>query len=317
MQGSVGFKRFYFDHIKKQHWKKRFLQRFFLKKTIEKEFYKRKKYHLNLQNPITISEKIQWMKYYVRDSMITQCVDKYKVRKYVSQILGNQFLIPLLGVYDSVEAIDLNELPEEFVLKPNHASGEVVICKKGEKEQINWHEVADTLRKWMRENYFDLSGEWGYKNISRKIICEKLLPGNIIDYRIFCIDGEPVLVNPTRDAGHSDRQGWTTIKFVPVEDRFGRLSKDFQKPNHWDEMLEVARKLADGFPFVRVDLYNIEGKIYFSELTFYPSSGWDYYLSTEWDLKLGEMYDLMPFREELRQKGIIRHWYHKPDSLDE
>lgn len=315
MQGSVGIKRFYLAHIKMKHWKQKILRNCFLKKTIEKEFYKRRKYHLNLQNPITISEKIQWMKYYVRDPMITKCADKYEVRKYVSRILGERYLVPWLGVYDDVDSIDINRLPEEFVLKTNHASGEVIICKKGEKEHLDWHTVADTLQKWMAENYYDLSGEWGYKNISRKIICEILLPGNIIDYRIFCIGGEPVLVNLTQDAGHSARQGYVTINFDPVKDRLGRLCKDFRRPDHWSEMLDVARKLANGFPFVRVDLYNIEGRIYFSELTFYPSSGWDQYLSKLWDLKLGGLYDLKPFEKEVQEKGIVRHWYHEPSFL--
>lgn len=226
-----------------------------------------------------------------------------------SQVLGDQFLIPLLGVYDDVDSIDLNTLPEEFVLKTNHASGEVIICKKGEKEQINWRAAADTMRKWMTENYYYLSGEWGYKNVPRKVICEKLLPGNVIDYRIFCIDGKPVLLNLTQDAGHSDRQGYVTINFESVKDRRGRLCEGFQRPPRWNEMLDVAKKLSNGFPFVRVDLYNIEGKIYFSELTFYPSCGWDRYLSEEWDIKLGNMYDLTPFKNELQKNGIVRNWY--------
>ena len=142
---------------------------------IRVSFRKHMGYWLNLQNLVTFNEKCQWFKLFVRDPKITQCADKFLVRDYVSRKIGAEHLIPLIGVYDSVDEIDINQLPEKFVLKPNHESGEIIICNN--KEYIDWWKAANCMDRWLHENYYYQTVEWGYKNIRPKILCEKLLEG--------------------------------------------------------------------------------------------------------------------------------------------
>lgn len=202
------------------------------------------------------------------------------------------YLIPLLGVYDSVDDIDLNALPEEFVLKPNHSSGKVIICR--DKSRINWSKAADTMKNWLRENYYDLTGEWGYKDIVPKIVCEKLLHGDIVDYKFLCFDGQPVLANVIANrAGHHYDLYNVDMNFCCVQaEKQKGFQQAFQRPRHWEGMIEMAKVLSKEFPFVRVDLYDLEGQIYFGELTFSPANGMADYFSKEWDIKLGKQYDL-------------------------
>ena len=273
---------------------------------IKISFRKHKGYWPDLQNPKTFSEKIQWFKRYVRDPVIPRCADKYLVREYVTKKIGGGYLVPLLGVYNSVEEVKLADLPEEFVLKPNHLSGEVLICK--DKEHFDWSAARKRMKKWLKTNYYYQTGEWGYKDIQPRILCEKLLRGDIIDYRFFCIKGNPVICNLTGDAGHSSRQGYVDHNFKSIRDYWGRTCDGFDKPEQWNSLLQVAACLAEDFPFVRVDLYDIKGKIYFGELTFSPSNGMDRYLSEELDKWLGAKYDLGPYSQELIKRGVIEHW---------
>lgn len=263
-------------------------------------------YWPNLTHPTTLTEKIQWFKLYVRDPTISQYADKYLVRNYIAQKIGKRYLVPLLGVFDSVNEIDLDKLPNQFVLKPNNASGEIIICHN--KMQMDWRSQRQKLERWLKNNYYYKTGEWGYKNIKPKIICEKLLPGDIIDYRFSCSRGEPLLCNLTIDAGHSDRQAYVDMTFQSVKDRFGRNNVFFKKPKEWEEMCRIAKTLSADFPFIRVDLYNIKGKIYFGELTLSPSNGMDKYLPDKWNKILGEKYDLTPFMEEKKRIGKVIHW---------
>lgn len=228
------------------------------------------------------------------------------------EILGDNYLVPQYGVYTSVEKINLDALPEEFILKPNHMSGTFIICKKGEKDKINWKEKADEMQCWLRENYYYFHGEWAYRNITPAIICEHLLSENITDYKIFCVGGEPLLgniINSRDDMGRFNREwvdmNFQQIKFCPKEEN----EKPFKRPAHWKEMIEVAKVLAEAFPFVRVDLYEAEGKIYFGELTFTPSNGFMETMPEEWNKKLGRLYDLKPFESEMREERKVLHWY--------
>lgn len=301
MNGSQGLGRFWHWCSRTRNYKKRFMIHFFLKKRIENEFYKEMGYRLDLSHPRTLNEKLQWFKMYVRDPMITLCADKYAVRGYVAKKIGKQYLVPLYGVYSSIREIDLKKLPEQFVLKPNHSSNRVIICR--DKSAMDWVEEADKMDNWLHENYYYWTAEWGYKNIPPKIICEKFLSDEIIDYRFFCFQGNPVLVKLTgkeKDGFHY-RTGFFDPDFrtIPLNEQNNErniiASKPFQQPPHWDTMIAISRELSREFPFVRVDLYNLEGKIYFSELTFTPENGMEKDYPEGWDQKMGDMFDLSVF----------------------
>lgn len=253
----------------------------------------------DLEHPATFSEKIQWFKLYVRDPAFTQYADKYAVREYIKEKVGGAYLVPLIGVYHSADEIDFDQLPSAFVLKPNHESGEVLICK--DKARLDQAMAKQTMKRWMGENYYYHSAEWHYKNILPRILCEPLLQEEITDYRFFCFKGCPVLCNITADGGHTPRQGYVDTDFRGVADRKGRMDADVLnalRPKQWEQMLQLASVLSEDFPFVRVDLYEVGGKVYFGELTFTPSNGMDPYLSVKWDEKMGKMYDLNAYNRE-------------------
>lgn len=293
MKGSTGIQAFIQRWFVNRHYKSRLKVSLNLEGMIQKRFYKIMGYKPDLENPRTFNEKLQWFKLHVRDPRTTRCADKYAVREYVAEKIGKEYLVPLIGVYDSVEEIDIDKLPEKFVLKPSHESGCVILCHN--KNTINWKEQADVMKNWLRENYYYQKGEWQYKNISPKILCEEMLHGEIVDYRFFCFSGVPVLVKATLDMGHSMRKDFFDLNFrlVSNENRNCEINKElFLKPPQWDEMIRIAKKLSSEFPFVRVDLYDLEGKVYFGELTFTPADGMDDYLPKKWDKKMGDMYDI-------------------------
>lgn len=292
MQTSTGIRKFIHWCGRKRNPKRRLEIRFFLSHMLKKQFYRNLGYPLNLKHPRTLNEKLQWFKVHVRDPKITLCADKYAVRTYVEGKVGKEHLVPLLGVYDSVEDIDIDSLPDQFVLKPNHESARVIICT--DKSKMNWKKTADILNDWLHENYYYEWGEWGYKNIPPKILCEKLLADDIIDYRIFCFSGRPFFVKVTKSAGHSNKNGFFDVDFncifIPEKN-----NEVFTKPKEWDKMLRLAEALSAEFPFVRVDLYGIGDKVYFSELTFTPANGMDSNIPKEWDLAMGDLYDLSKY----------------------
>ena len=293
MEGSTGFRKFAYRWLIRQHYKRRILIRLCPKRTIERKFKQKLGYKLNLENPHTFNEKIQWFKLYVRDPRTTLCADKYAVRAYVAEKIGEEHLVPLLGVYDSVEEIDISKLPKEFVFKPNHESARVILCY--DKDAVDWRKQADVMKNWLRENYYYQTGEWQYKNIPPKILCEKMLHGDIIDYRFFCFNGQPVLVKVTFDKGQSLRKDFFDLDFQPIRNEHRKQLTNnylFKKPDRWEEMIQIARILSEDFPFVRVDLYDLEGKVYLGELTFTPADGMDTYLPREWDEKMGDLYDI-------------------------
>lgn len=265
-------------------------------------------YWPSLEEPKTFNEKLQWFKLYVRDPVIPKCADKYLVRDYVAQKIGEQYLVPLWGVFDSVNEIDLDKLPNQFVLKPNHASGEVIVCH--DKNQIDWDAEKRKMTQWLKQNYYYQTGEWGYKDIPPKILCEKLLHGEIVDYKFFCFQGVPALVwaMGNREADHVD-VGNYDLDFHLLEISGNKCYVEtLKKPKHWEEMIQIAKILSADFPFVRVDLYDLEGKVYFGELTFTPANGMGHYFSEKWDIKLGHLYDIQPFYEEMKQSGKVFHW---------
>lgn len=250
---------------------------------------------LNLRHPRTFSEKLQWLKLHDRNPLYTKLVDKYAVREYIAEKLGEQYLIPLIGVYNDFDEIDFDKLPNEFVLKCNHDSGSVVICSNKTKLDIK------STRQWfqnrMKMNCYDWGREWPYKDIKPRIICEKMLDTQIFDYKIFCFNNKPkfLYVGQGLVADHSLKidfydLSWNRMPFKRTDyDNFDRLNK---KPTLFESMLTLSEKLATGIPFVRVDLYEVNDQLYFSELTFTPCSGFMPIEPIEYDKLLGDLIEL-------------------------
>lgn len=259
------------------------------------------KTNLNLSDPKTFNEKLQWLKIHNRKPEYTMLADKYKVREYISKKIGEEFLIPLLGVRDNPNEIDFDSLPNKFVLKCNHNSGlGMCICK--DKSNLNIKKVKRNLRRGLKQDYYITGREWPYKNIQRKIIAEKYMVNDsnsneFTDYKFFCFNGyvDCVMVCLDRNSGDPKfyffDKDW---KLKRLNKRGKEAPKDFTipKPECIDEMFDIASRLSEGFPFVRVDLYQSYGKIYFGEMTFYPDSGFDNNILKESDDYLGNLIDL-------------------------
>lgn len=264
------------------------------KKFIEKMFKATMDYPLNLENPKSFNEKLQWLKLYDRNPLYTKLVDKYEVREYISEKIGDDYLIPLLGVWDDPEEIDFDSLPNKFVLKCNHNSG-LGMCICTDKSKIDIKKVKNELKSGLAQNYYLNGREWPYKNVSRKIICEKYMTDetgkNLRDYKFYCFDGKPKIVGIYQDR-NSDKEttgDFFDMNFEWVDLRFGMpnaLNKP-QKPQKFQEMIKIAEILSEGMPEVRVDLYISNNKIYFGELTFFDGGGFDKIEPLEWDYKLG------------------------------
>lgn len=264
------------------------------KKYIEKLFKASMGYHLDLDNPKTINEKLQWLKLYNRKPEYTTMVDKYKVRDYIADKIGEEYLIPLIGVWDDSDDIDFDSLPNKFVLKCNHNSGlGMCICKDKSKLDIN--NAKKELQNGLEQNYYLTGREWPYKNVSRKIIAEKYMEQedgkDLRDYKFYCFDGKAKVLGIYQDR-NTDKE--TTGDFFDMD--FNWLDFTFNipnakvkpsKPSHFEEMRKIAEILSEGIPHVRVDLYLSNDKIYFGELTFFDGSGFDKIEPIEWDIKLG------------------------------
>lgn len=249
-------------------------------------------YDLNLFNPNTFNEKLQWLKLYDRKPEYITMVDKYKVREYISEKIGEEYLVPILGVWDNPDEIDYDSLPNQFVLKCNHNSGGVFICNN--KDEFNWIQVKKEIRKDLKKNYYFPYREWPYKNVPRKIICEEYLVDNPNDYKFFCFNGKVEYILVCSDRFDSIKEtffdrNWNVAPFkrpnIEIDDKI-------KKPINFKKMIELSEFLSKDIPFLRVDFYEVDNKIYFGELTFYPASGFSPFEPNEWDHKLGELIEL-------------------------
>lgn len=250
---------------------------------------------LNLDNPTTFNEKMQWLKLYDRRNNYSLMVDKYEVKNYVANIIGQQYIIPTLGVWDNFENIDFDSLPNSFVLKCTHDSGGLVICN--DKSVFDIQEAKKKIEKSLKVNYYYIGREWPYKNIKPRIIAEENLineeTDQLKDYKFFCFNGKvkffKIDFNRFTDhrANYYDREmnllPFGELDYLPDPDHIEN------KPSKLCKMIELAEILSKGFPFLRVDLYNPGEKVYFGELTFYPASGLGKFIPNEWDEKLGEL----------------------------
>jgi hypothetical protein len=254
---------------------------------------------LKLSDPKTFSEKIQWIKVYGRLERYTKYVDKYEVRDFITKTLGKEYLIPLLGVWNSFEEIDFDRLPNQFVLKATHGCAYVYICRN--KETLDIHSLRNTVKKWLHENFYNKTRELQYRDCKPRIICEQYMEdesGELIDYKILCFNGLPQFIEVhtgrllTHNADYKDLN-WRKL---PMSCVLGPNSnKELRKPKHLKTMINIARILSKPFPFVRVDLYYVKEKIYFGELTFTPANGLGRFEPPEVESKLGELFDLSKY----------------------
>jgi hypothetical protein len=254
----------------------------------------------NLTNPKTFNEKINWLKIHDRKPEYTMMVDKYEAKKYVSKILGESYIVENYGVWDTFDNIDFQILPEKFVLKCTHDSGGLVICKS--KSTFNYDEARNIIEKYLKREFFWNAREWPYKNVRPRIIAEKYLESGedgLTDYKFYCFNGEPRLLYVSEGLiNHKTAK----MSFLDINWRFAPFRRsDYMplqslphKPSKFNEMVDIAKKLSEGIPFLRVDLYQIEDKIYFSELTFSPCAGFMPFLPKEYDRKLGDLLNLDP-----------------------
>lgn len=260
-------------------------------------FEKNLGYKLNLEKPQSFNEKLQWLKCYYRDPSMAICADKVAVRKFVAELIGEEYLTPVYRIYNTIDDINLDELPKSFVLKPSHSSGKVIICK--DKDKINWKYILKKIKQWMSENYYYINGEWVYKDIKPKIICEKLLD-NFNDYKFYCFNGVPKLFLVYYYESKTIKMNYYDMNFdlLPFKQQADRFNGEIKPPPCFDSMVLLAKKLSHTFPHVRVDFFVENNKIYFSELTFFDGCGMNKFNPQEWDFILGNMLELGNCKKE-------------------
>ncbi len=254
---------------------------------------------LALNCPTSFNEKLQWLKLYDRKPEYSVMVDKYEAKRYVAQRIGEKHIIKTLGVWERFEDIDFAALPDKFVLKCTHDSGGLVICR--DKTTLDLSAAKEKIQKSLKKNYYWSGREWPYKNVPPHIIAEEYMEDGhekgLRDYKFFCFDGEPKTIYVSEGLEHHPT---ASISFLTMDWEFAPFGRsDYkgfeklpEKPKKFEEMIAIARTLASGLPFVRVDLYEINGEVYFSELTFSPCGGMLPFDPPEWDQKLGEWIEL-------------------------
>jgi len=258
---------------------------------------------LNLKEPKTFNEKLQWMKlyYFPNNRQVIACTDKYEVRKYIEQRGYKDRLVPLLGVWDHAKDIDWDKLPDKFVLKCNHGCAYNIVVP--DKEKINRTKTIHQLNQWLKEDFGAFNIELHYSKIKpHRIICEKFLGSNITDYKFFCFNGEPKFIYVSNDLIH-DRQA--QIGFFYLDGSKMPLKRDdytdipkVTLPSFFPEMLDMARNLSKDFPFVRVDFFLANDSYYFAELTFTPSAAMMPFNPDRYDLEWGKMLNISALTEK-------------------
>lgn len=247
---------------------------------------------LNLRNPKSYSEKLQWLKLYDRKPEYSDMVDKVEAKKVVSNLIGEQYIIPTLGIWDKFEDIDFTQLPNQFVLKTTHDSGGVVICK--DKSKLDIKSTKSKIESSLKNNYFKYGREWPYKNIKSRILAEEFMIDEsgveLKDYKFFCFDGEPKAMFIASDRPHDTRFDFFDMDFnhLPFTQGYENAIREIQKPKSFDLMIELSKKLSKGIPQVRVDLYDINGSVYFGEMTFSHFGGMVPFVPEKWDYNFGE-----------------------------
>lgn len=254
----------------------------------------RTKRKLNLRDPIFFSEKLQWLKINDKNIIYNTLVDKFVVREFIESIIGKYYLNDLYGYYEKFDDICFDELPTQFVIKCTHGSGCNYICE--DKNKINYIELRKKINKWLKSNYYYYGREWPYKNVKPAIIIEKYLGKEILDYKFYCFSGEPkfLYVSKTDINGKISMTfydlNWNILPFFRSDHE--KLNFDLQKPKNFDEMILIAKKLSLNLPFARIDVFNIDDSIIFSEITLTPGSGFGLFCPLNYETEIGSLIKL-------------------------
>lgn len=264
---------------------------------------------LNLDEPVTFNAKLQWLKLHDRNPLYTTLVDKYRVKPWVANIIGADHITKNYGVWENVEDIELDNLPERFVLKTNHDSGGVAICRN--RSTFDFDAAKKTLQKSLDTNYYWSCREWPYKDVKALVFAEEYLETDsasqeLTDYKVMCFDGTAQCVFTCTDRAKNDLRvdffdlDWNHLPFTR---HYPNADSAPEEPSALHEMISMAERLATGIPFVRCDFYEVEGRVYFGEMTFYPGSGFEEFEPECWDQKLGNLIVL----PEIAGSGVAPH----------
>lgn len=267
------------------------------KLAIKASYFLAFKRRINLKNPKTFNEKLNWIKLYYRKPVFTTMVDKYEVKQYVSSIIGEQYIIPTIGIYNRWKDIDFSKLKAPYVIKTTNSSGVVFVIREGEKPDFN--QIKKKINKSLKTNYYYHCREWPYKNVKPRILIEQFVSDsiekNLPVFKFFCFNSEPYLVQTIKN----DKTSYETIDYFDMDWQKLDLKQNFNnseiplpKPSNFEAMKEIAKVLSKDLPFIRIDLYSVNGNIYFSEFTFFSDAGFTKFYPEKWDRILGDKIDL-------------------------
>lgn len=246
----------------------------------------------DLKNPNTYNEKLNWLKLHDHNPVYPTLVDKYEAKEYVARIIGNEYIIPTLGVWDTFDDIDFEKLPNQFVLKCTHDSEGLVIVK--DKKKLDKNVAKEKIEAALKQNFYYIGREWPYKDVKPRIIAEQYMEdhvdGELRDYKFFCFDGEPkaMFIASDRASDHV-KFDYYDLKFnhLDIKQKYPNAEAPLRKPITFEKMIEFSKVLSENFPHVRVDFYEVDGHLYFGELTFYHFSGFIPFKPSKWDETMG------------------------------
>lgn len=248
---------------------------------------------LNLDNPQRFTEKLQWLKLYNHNPLTSQCADKFRVREYIKSKGYEDLLNELLAHVENIDDLDIDSLPDRFVVKAAHSSAMNFICN--DKNAVNWKSKKRIFNLWLKLNLYLDGREWVYKSLKPSIVVEKYLEddsGYLRDYKFFCMNGKIAFIQADEDRYSDHKQSYYSTDWEKLDFTTGVQDCEVKRPENLEKMIEIASRLSEDFPFVRVDLYNCNGKIYFGELTFFGGSGFYSFDPDEYDYKFGNMVEL-------------------------
>lgn len=261
------------------------------------EYFTNKK--LDLKNPKEFNQKLEWYKVFYRPKILNQLVDKYAVRQFVIDRIGEQYLNEIYAVYDKPEDVSFDGLPNQFVVKATHTSSYNLIVTN--KVNLNKRETTKSLKKWFKKNqYYRMGQEWAYKDVKPRVVIEKFLKedgrASLVDYKFYCFDGTPKFIDVHLDREEDHKQGCFDLDFnlLPFgkSSSYKSISSDIEKPVNLKEMVQLSKTLSKGFPFVRVDFYSVKGKTVFGEMTFYPSDARKDFYPEKYNKIIGDYFKL-------------------------
>lgn len=256
-------------------------------------------YFPNIDAPSSFNEKIQWLNLYYHNPILTKITDKVSFKEYIKNVIGDEYIVPTLGVYNDANEIDFNNMPSDYVLKSNWGGDSSQVLLVRAKDKISFDKIKTIANSWLlpTQNLYYYAFNWCYRDIKPKLIAEQMLKpkdGILYDYKFMCFNGKPQMAFVVYDRYKNMRldffdMNWNRLDF---KRKYKNSKKAVRKPKNFDKMVELATILSKPFPFVRVDFYEVDGKLYIGELTFTPGGGFEAFQPVEWDYKLGSMIDL-------------------------